>query len=498
MPELVVDSKVRTGKKKRQGLLLLTAAIITSAALWSGWKWRENLLERLAIAEVKDDLAKGLNALAARKLAAILGRNAGSDQGNYLLGTCEKARGRPDEAVKAWATVPPDSPFAPQAIRARVELEIERGRLADAEQIVIDAQKLPRIDGSGLGLFLGAIYGFQGRLDEAQRFVEMRWEHLNGMGQGASEQAIQLGRLSNELSLKEVPVEAIRAFLDQAAASAPNDDRIWLGRANLAIRVGAYDEAERWLDACQKRRPQDVPVWRARLNLALATDRVAAAKSALEHLPARESTEAQVQRLTAWLAALNANVERERQALERLIAADPGDSAAYDRLAELADKRGQSLDAAEWRRKRNEIDQIKVRYQKRFERNQPLRDAIEMARLAEQLGRWFESRVFLAVASVVDPERRELRDDLERVTQHLRPAAMDDRSLAALLADELNGVRDARPGDRLNDDPRSAHLSGPGCWDMMITSTRWGPQRRARSDAYPPNQNPKRPLNPVA
>ena len=61
------------------------------------------------------------------------------------------------------------------------------------------------------------------------------------------------------------------------------------------------------------------------------------------------------------------------------IAADPGDSAAYDRLAELADKGGKSLDAAEWRRKRTEIDQIKARYQKRFERNQPLRDAIEMA-----------------------------------------------------------------------------------------------------------------------
>ena len=49
--------------------------------------------------------------------------------------------------------------------------------------------------------------------------------------------------------------------------------------------------------------------------------------------------------------------------------------------------------------------QIKARYQKRYERNQPLRDAIEMARLAEQLGRWFEARVFLAVATVVDPDR---------------------------------------------------------------------------------------------
>ena len=278
MPKNVVVNEARRRKTKWQSLLFLSLAIVAGALLWGGWKWRENRLERQAIAEISDDLGRGLYALAGRKLATLLNQNPHSDQGNYLLGACEKARGRPEEAVKAWARVSPDSPFAPRAIQGRIELEIERGRLADAEQIVIDAQQLPGIDGSGLGLFLGPIYGFQGRIDEAERFVEVRWNHLNSLGQGASEQAIQLARLSNELRLKEVPVDAIRSFLDQAAASAPKDDRIWLGRANLAIRVGAYDEAERWLDACQKRRPHDVPVWRGRLKLALATNRVAAAR----------------------------------------------------------------------------------------------------------------------------------------------------------------------------------------------------------------------------
>ena len=54
---------------------------------------------------------------------------------------------------------------------------------------------------------------------------------------------------------------------NQAASLAPDDDRVWLGRANLAIRTGAYDEAKRWLDACLKRRPEDVPVWRAPAEL---------------------------------------------------------------------------------------------------------------------------------------------------------------------------------------------------------------------------------------
>jgi thioredoxin-like negative regulator of GroEL len=447
MPEVVVETQVRTGRAKRRRWLALPLVIVSGVLLWGGWNWRQDLIERQAIAEVKEDLAKGLNSLAARKLAVLLGRNPDSDQANYLLGICEKARGRPDLAVQAWARVAPDSPFAPRAIQARVELEIERGRLADAEQIVIDAQQDPRIEGSGLGLFLGPVYGMQGRSDEAERFVEIRWKHLNSAGRGASEQAIQLARLCNELHVKEIPVEAIRSFLDQAAASEPKDDRIWLGRANLAIRAGLYDEAAGWLDACQKRRPQDVSVWRARLNWAMATDRVAAARSALEHLPGKESTQAQVQKLVAWLAARSADPERERDALERLIAADPGDRAAYDRLAELADKRGQSLEAAELRRKRTENEQIMARYQKRYERNQPLRDAFEMARLAEQLGRWFEAGVFLTVATVVDPVRGELSALLERVEQHLRAAAEDDRTLAAVVAEEL-GDDQGRAGNR--------------------------------------------------
>jgi hypothetical protein len=101
MPEIVVLGQVRTRKTKRRLWFVMFLAIVTGVLIWRGWKWRENWLERQAIAEVKDDLAKGLNALAARKLAAILGPNGGSDQGNYLLGLCEKARGRSDEAVKS-------------------------------------------------------------------------------------------------------------------------------------------------------------------------------------------------------------------------------------------------------------------------------------------------------------------------------------------------------------------------------------------------------------
>ena len=141
------------------------------------------------------------------------------------------------------------------------------------------------------------------------------------MGEGALEPAIKLVRQHIELTLKPTPVETIRAALDQAARLAPEDDRVWLGRANLAIRTGAYDEAERWLDACLRRRPEDVPVWRARLSWGIATNRIDVVEQALTHLPAAESTPAQLHRLNAWLAAKRGDVATERRELERLVAA---------------------------------------------------------------------------------------------------------------------------------------------------------------------------------
>ena len=223
------------------------------------------------------------------------------------------------------------------------------------------------------------IYSQLGRLDEAERLIEERWKHLNETGEGASEPAIDLVRMHIELTLKPNPVENVRAYLDEAASRAADDDRVWLGRANLAIRTGAYDEAERLLDACLKRRPEDVPVWRARLNWGIATNRIDVVQQALEHLPAEDSTSAQVHRLKAWLAAKRGDVATERRELERLIAEDPADLTALDRLAQLAEKEGQPAQAAELLRKKAEIDRLRARYEKLYDRNQPIRDAEEMA-----------------------------------------------------------------------------------------------------------------------
>ncbi len=239
------------------------------------------------MARIEDAMQAGRYAAAARDLSALLARRPDSDRVAYLLGACEKARGRTKEAEAAWARIPQDSPLSGRAVMDRMDLLIEQGRLADAEQLIIErANEAPGSEGSGLRMLLIPTLVQEGRGEEASKLIESRWRNLDAKGEGASEQAINLARLHMELRWNVPPVESVRSYLDQVGRMAPDDDRIWLGRANLAIRVGAHDEAARWLDACLRRRPDDRSVWRARLDWAMKTNRLADAKLALSHLSA--------------------------------------------------------------------------------------------------------------------------------------------------------------------------------------------------------------------
>lgn len=56
---------------------------------------------------------------------------------------------------------------------------------------------------------------------------------------------------------------------------------------------------------------------------------------------------------------------------------------------------------SELRRRKSDLEGVLARYKERFARDQPLRDAAEMARLAEQLGQDFEARAFRVLAGEV-------------------------------------------------------------------------------------------------
>jgi tetratricopeptide (TPR) repeat protein len=416
---------------------------MAGAFIWCGWKLYELKCYGRAMAEIKREIQAGRHGHALRLLEGLSAWKLESDEADYLLGVCENARGQSRAAFQAWERVPAGSPFAARAIRARVEQLIERGRLADAEELITKALNDPRTQGSALRLFLGLVCSMQGRTEEGQRWIETCWNRLNEAGDGGSDQAILLVRLHIQLR-REVPaVESVRSLLDRAARSSPDDDRVWLGKARLALRVGSYDEAVRWLDACQRRRPDDVPVWRARLDWALATQRVTAVRLALAHLPVEQSTPAQVQRFAAWLAAHGRDGASERRALERLTAVDPTDFAALDRLVAIADKPNEADRAGELRCKKAEVDRLLARYELLVKRNQTMRDAAEMASVAARLGLQFEARVFLTIAIATDPDNRALRDELAVIKRNLSATSLPAGSLADLLAKESDATDSA-------------------------------------------------------
>jgi enediyne biosynthesis protein E4 len=442
------DSQARDGKDEGDGTnvgvprrwrRVLVPVILLALLFLSGvWRWWDVQTDQRTMAAIRDEIDNGHSGVAVRELNALLDRKPGSDEAAFLLGTCEMAQGRMEEADRAFARVPPDSHFAPQAILGRVQLQMERGRFAEAEKLILDALNDPRVDRSGMPLLLGPIYAQQSRLAETLWLIEASWEALNQAGEGASDQAINLIRAHRDLEMNPVPIDVIRSALDQAGRSAPDDDRVWLGKANLALRVGSYDEASKWIDACLERRPRDSRVWRARLDWAVATNNVAAARAAFEHLPAEDWTPAQIQKLAAWLAAQRGDVGSEQRALEALLETNPGDLDALDRLAELAVKDGQQERAAELIRQKAEIGRLQARYQTLHKRNQPARDSAEMAQLAKRLGLWFEARAFLTAAIAEDPDNNDLRKELVSLDRFSRKTQEPGRTLADVLSKELD------------------------------------------------------------
>jgi enediyne biosynthesis protein E4 len=398
----------------RRWSTIVLLAVVAGGSLW--WA-RRSWYARRAMAEVREEVEAGRHSTAARKLIEFLAERPDSDEAAYLLGNSELARGRERAATEAWARVRPDSPFATRAVQRRMELEVAGGRFAAAEHLVTKAMADPRIDATALPLCLGPIYWIQGRIQDAEQGIERRWAVWNERGEGASEKAIDLVRLYVDLWRAPLPVELVRDRLEKVGQLAPDDDRVWLGKANLAIRTGHYDEAERWLVACLRQRPDDVPVWRARLDWAVASGRVTEVREALKHLPLSGSTPAQVPRLAAWLATKRGDRATEQAALERLITVDPTEFTALDRMAELAVEQGQPDRAAGLRDRKAQIEPLRARYQKLYQRNQSRRDAAEMARLATLLGRRFEALAWKTLAGALRPDRNDLPRDLAALDQ---------------------------------------------------------------------------------
>jgi len=151
-----------------------------------------------------------------------------------------------------------------------------------------------------------------------------------------------------------------------------------------------------------------------------------------------------MQRLTAWLAAYCGDLDSERRALECLSSVNPCDFESIDRLVAIAQKEGKADRVHELRRQKLEVGRRLARYDRLYKRNQTIRDAAEMASLAEQLGQPFESRVLRTIAIATRLEHHERRDAVVRSRRDVTTRQSARGTLADLLASELEAADRAK------------------------------------------------------
>ena len=119
----------------------------------------------------------------------------------------------------------------------RSRLEMDRGRFAECERLLRQAAERagPHVAEARWGLVL--LLRLEGRFQEARRWLEDGFDVMTSPVE-------TLARLY-KLDVDPFPTEGVRTALDRASKQAPEDDRVWLARAHLAIRLGDFAEAEK-------------------------------------------------------------------------------------------------------------------------------------------------------------------------------------------------------------------------------------------------------------
>ena len=410
----------------RTGLIFAAVAAAGWGAWWAYREWRvEVLLEAGRAAMARGDFAS-----AGGDFAGVLTYRSVDDEAAYRLGFCEQEQGRLDDAVKTWERIGPDSPFAGLAGARIAPALLERGRYSRAEDLLHKAITVVGPQAAEAREILVRALRFEDRRDEAREILRQELR--------LATDPLRVLRSIWLLGFEPVALERTRVLFEKAAQDAPDDDRVWLGLANLDCRAGQFDAAEARLRKCLATRPDDPVVWRAWLRWAREAGRVEEVRRALSHLPARRFTEAEVRELRAWLARQTGDANVERRELESLAELNPAALGALERLAELDMREGRTDRAAERRRKKAKIDYTRELYDRLLEepdsRLSPR--AAEMARFAETIGRDDEARgwwMLLLRAGPGDQRAREALTRLDRVATP--PNRTGGETLADLTAD---------------------------------------------------------------
>ncbi|MDR3634978.1 MAG: FG-GAP-like repeat-containing protein [Isosphaeraceae bacterium] len=416
-------------------MLLATAAVLGLAVIAScvGTFW---WFQR-TLGQARRAMEQGHHDRAREQLAQLSAWWPGQAEVEYRLGVCERAEGNAAAALAAWTRVPRNSPRADVADLRRAETFItDRGRFAEGEALLVPIA-------AGTGPYAGEarqlllrLVRHEVRLDDLRKLLQQDWDQ--------SQDRTGVLRSLWLLDADALPVETLRKTLEQAADKAPDDDRVWLGRANLAIRTGHLTEAARWLEACAAKRADDPAVWSSRLRWGIAAGREDEVRLAALHLQANRFTPANVFSLRAWLAARRRDHAAEQEALERVVAEEPGDAAALERLAVLAVEAANPERAGSFRRRKAEADRARERYRELLAVRPAPPAFAELGHTAESLGRAFEAKGWWTLAYVHSPSREEARTALARLVAR---RTADGATLAERLKDLLAQASPTLPSD---------------------------------------------------
>jgi enediyne biosynthesis protein E4 len=392
---------------------------------------------RSALDQADREIAEGRYGAARQRLIALSTRWMGPDEVDYRLGVCEGHLGHDEAALAAWGRLPAGSSFAEAAALNSAAVEINRGRFSAAETILEGALRHPGRQVVMVGQVLARLMWEQGRTYERRSVIESSWRSASRPGWPRPTEALGLLRDHMAVDFDSVAVDALRILLDRAGRAAPEDDRVWLGWANLAIRNGQFADARRWIDACLRRRAEDPAVWQAELDWGQGTEQFDPVRRALAHLPVERFSHSGVEALRAWLASRRHDTETEQRALEQLVQNEPGQCAALERLAVMATQAGRVEQTNELRRRKSTMGQVRQRYVDLYNQNRFADDAPELARLAETLGRRFEAIGFLTWITQLDPDDHDALTALNRLQGEEAGPGARGQTLGHLLAADL-------------------------------------------------------------
>ncbi|MGP0069623.1 MAG: FG-GAP-like repeat-containing protein [Isosphaeraceae bacterium] len=455
---------------RRRRNLAIASVLLLAVAVLAGTVARTLAARRLQseLGAARHEMEEGRFGLAGRRLARLAEQWPEDAEVALQLGRCALARDHPEEALAAWARAPERGPLAGVVALERSSLLARLGRFTEAEQLLTTALGRPGPEAAPLCHRLVSLLCHEGRADDARRRVEALWEDLDRSRPDRRD--LRLALLSEHIGIdfELVPLEGTMAQIQ----GRPDDDRLGLARAYLATRSGRFDQARVELEAVLNRRDDDPVIWRAWLDWAMAAGETGPVREALAHLPAGLFDARRVQGLRAWLAARLDDAHADRRALEQQLAEDPSDPTSLTRLAELLHEVGDEPGAAWLRRRKADLDVDRDRYFRLYKLGRLADHRVELARLAERLGRRFEARGFWELALEQEPANPEARSALARLAA--RPASVDAtaQTLAQVLAANLGPAPSvAAPVSR-----RQAGAPGPiPSFDEGGRSAGWGP-----------------------